>query len=48
MPIYEYACKQCGKLNEVIQKVTDPAPAQWANMLAEKENDSKSSAWWVM
>ncbi len=26
MPIYEYACSQCGKLNEVLQKVTDPAP----------------------
>ncbi len=26
MPIYEYACSQCGKLNEVLQKVNDPAP----------------------
>jgi putative FmdB family regulatory protein len=26
MPIYEYACGSCGKLNEVIQKVNDPAP----------------------
>ncbi|MEN9797139.1 MAG: hypothetical protein RL653_835 [Pseudomonadota bacterium] len=26
MPIYEYACGACGKLNEVIQKVGDPAP----------------------
>ncbi|MFL5318015.1 MAG: FmdB family zinc ribbon protein [Myxococcaceae bacterium] len=26
MPIYEYVCEKCGKLNEVIQKVTDPAP----------------------
>jgi len=26
MPIYEYACSKCGKLNEVLQKVNDPAP----------------------
>lgn len=28
MPIYEYACKQCGKLNEVFQKVSDPGPGK--------------------
>jgi putative FmdB family regulatory protein len=26
MPIYEYACAQCGKVNDVLQKVNDPAP----------------------
>jgi putative FmdB family regulatory protein len=26
MPIYEYVCKQCGKLMDVLQKVSDPAP----------------------
>ncbi|MGQ0507012.1 MAG: FmdB family zinc ribbon protein [Myxococcaceae bacterium] len=26
MPIYEYVCADCGKLNEVIQKVSDPTP----------------------
>ena len=26
MPIYEYVCKQCGKLTDVLQKMTDPAP----------------------
>jgi putative FmdB family regulatory protein len=26
MPIYEYVCEKCGKLNEVMQKVDDPAP----------------------
>lgn len=26
MPIYEYVCEKCGKLNEVLQKVNDPAP----------------------
>jgi len=28
MPIYEYVCQDCGKLNEVLQKVSDPPPAK--------------------
>lgn len=27
MPIYEYVCERCGRLAEVMQKVSDPAPA---------------------
>lgn len=27
MPIYEYVCEACGRLTEVMQKMTDPAPA---------------------
>ena len=26
MPIYEYVCKQCGKLTDILQKMNDPAP----------------------
>jgi putative FmdB family regulatory protein len=26
MPIYEYVCEKCGKLNEVLQKVNEPPP----------------------
>jgi len=26
MPIYEYVCEKCGKLNDVLQKVSDPPP----------------------
>jgi putative FmdB family regulatory protein len=26
MPIYEYACSQCGKTVDVMQKIDDPAP----------------------
>lgn len=26
MPIYEYSCKECGKLSDVLQKLNDPAP----------------------
>jgi len=28
MPIYEYVCDKCGKLNDVLQKVNDPPPEQ--------------------
>ena len=27
MPIYEYECRSCGKTVDVLQKVSDPAPA---------------------
>lgn len=26
MPIYEYVCQDCGKLNEVLQRISDPPP----------------------
>jgi len=28
MPIYEYLCEGCGKVNEKLQKVYDPPPAR--------------------
>ncbi|MES2504179.1 MAG: zinc ribbon domain-containing protein [Myxococcota bacterium] len=28
MPIYEYRCKYCANLEEVLQKANDPAPDQ--------------------
>ncbi|NVJ04570.1 zinc ribbon domain-containing protein [Myxococcus sp. AM001] len=27
MPIYEYSCQSCGKMIDVLQKISDPAPA---------------------
>lgn len=27
MPLYEYRCRECAHLEEVLQKVNDPAPA---------------------
>ncbi len=27
MPIYEFVCEACGRLTEVMQKVSDPPPA---------------------
>jgi putative FmdB family regulatory protein len=26
MPIYEYSCQKCGAVQEIIQKMSDPAP----------------------
>ena len=28
MPIYEYQCAACGKVSEILQKFSDPAPAK--------------------
>jgi putative FmdB family regulatory protein len=28
MPIYEYECKSCSTVQEVLQKISDPAPAE--------------------
>jgi len=28
MPIYEYKCAACGKVTEMLQKFSDPAPAK--------------------
>ena len=28
MPIYEYVCESCGEKLEVLQKISDPAPAK--------------------
>ena len=28
MPIYEYECKSCSTLQEVLQKINDPAPTE--------------------
>src|SRR5216683_1892711 len=30
MPIYEYVCDKCGKLNDVLQKMNDPPPERCA------------------
>ncbi|HET9450093.1 MAG TPA: zinc ribbon domain-containing protein [Aggregicoccus sp.] len=35
MPIYEYACPSCGKIQDVLQKVSDPAPNLCASCGAE-------------
>ena len=36
MPIYEYLCESCGKVNERLQKVGDPAPSRCEECGARK------------
>lgn len=31
MPIYEYECKSCKKVSELLQKLSDPAPTKCAH-----------------
>lgn len=35
MPIYEYGCSQCGKTQDVLQKISDPAPSKCEHCGAE-------------
>jgi putative FmdB family regulatory protein len=35
MPIYEYVCDKCGKLIDVLQKISDPPPARCESCGAE-------------
>lgn len=35
MPIYEYSCSSCGKLVDVLQKLSDPPPAKCESCGAE-------------
>ncbi|WAM30143.1 MULTISPECIES: FmdB family zinc ribbon protein [Myxococcus] len=35
MPIYEYSCQSCGKMIDVLQKISDPAPATCGGCGAE-------------
>ena len=35
MPIYEYTCSSCGKLTDILQKVSDPAPGTCPQCNAE-------------
>jgi putative FmdB family regulatory protein len=43
MPIYEYACSQCGKIQDVLQKMNDPAPETCEHCGASKTLSRKVS-----
>ena len=43
MPIYEYSCEKCGKLVDVFQKISDPAPAKCEGCGAEGTMSRKVS-----
>jgi putative FmdB family regulatory protein len=54
MPIYEYECQGCGKLHEIMQKITEPAlekcPACGGDMKKLISNTSfvlKGSGWYM-
>jgi putative FmdB family regulatory protein len=36
VPIYEYLCESCGKLTEVVQKISDPPPKKCAECGSRK------------
>jgi putative FmdB family regulatory protein len=36
VPIYEYLCEACGRISEVMQKVSDPAPRSCSECGARK------------
>ena len=55
MPLYEYECRACGDVNEVLQKISDPAPeacesCQQGPMVKRMSRTSfvlKGSGWYV-
>jgi putative FmdB family regulatory protein len=54
MPIYEYACEDCGKLCEVIQKVTDEpistcqeCSGQMHKLISQTSFILKGAGWYV-
>ncbi len=55
MPIYEYECKKCGEINEVLQKTTDPAPKiceqcgakQLTRVMSQSSFVLKGEGWYV-
>jgi len=54
MPIYEYECEQCGKIEEVLQKITDAPPKGCSNcsgklhkLMSRNSFHLKGSGWYV-
>ena len=43
MPIYEYICTKCEKTTDVLQKISDPAPAKCEGCGAENSLERKVS-----
>lgn len=54
MPIYEFVCEDCGRLTEVMQKLTDPPPAacpecgggRMARMVSRTSFQLKGGGWY--
>ncbi len=54
MPIYEYECMQCGKIEEVFQKISDPpvttcrhCNGQLKKLISQSSFQLKGSGWYV-
>lgn len=54
MPIYEYQCRDCGKVEEVFQKVSDPACTTCSQcegtldkLISQSSFHLKGSGWYV-
>jgi putative FmdB family regulatory protein len=55
MPIYEYECKKCHKLTEVMQKMSDPGPAKCPNcgskrierVMSQTSFQLKGEGWYI-
>lgn len=55
MPIYEYECKKCHKLTEVMQKMSDPGPAKCPNcgskrierVMSQTSFQLKGDGWYI-
>jgi len=54
MPIYEYGCKKCGAVTEVLQKASDPPPKKCAcgskrlsKLMSQTSFVLKGTGWYV-
>jgi putative FmdB family regulatory protein len=54
MPIYEYQCESCGKLEEILMKFSDPDPVGCAScggpvkkLISQSSFALKGSGWYV-
>lgn len=54
MPVYEYQCKDCGKIEEVFQKISDPVcttcshcKGRLSKLISQSSFHLKGSGWYV-
>nr|NJM01042.1 zinc ribbon domain-containing protein [Desulfobacula sp.] len=54
MPVYEYQCKDCGKIEEVFQKISDPVRTTCSHckgglskLISQSSFHLKGSGWYV-
>jgi len=54
MPVYEYQCKDCGKIEEVFQKISDPVCTTCSHckgrlnkLISQSAFHLKGSGWYV-